>query len=207
MPDLMGGFEYTWPIYLTAVVCYLMGSVPWGLLLTAMAGYGDIRKQGSGSIGATNVLRTGNKMLAAVTVLLDAGKGWAATFFAWQVGGPDFAVVAAVAVVLGHMFPVWLKFRGGKGVATGAGVLLGLAWLPFLICCGVWLLVVLLTRISSVAGMASAVAAPIAMWFVLHDMQYVQATGLIAILIVLRHHANIARLLKGQEPRIGRKGP
>ena len=198
MPDLMGGFEYTWPIYLTAVVCYLMGSVPWGLLLTAMAGYGDIRKQGSGSIGATNVLRTGNKMLAAVTVLLDAGKGWAATFFAWQVGGTDFAVVAAVTVVLGHMFPVWLKFRGGKGVATGAGVLLGLAWLPFLICCGVWLLVVLLTRISSVAGMASAVAAPIAMWFVLHDMQYVQATGLIAILIVLRHHANIARLLKGQ---------
>ena len=207
MPDLMGGFEYTWPIYLTGFVCYLMGSVPWGLLLTAMAGYGDIRKQGSGSIGATNVLRTGNKTLAAVTVLLDAGKGWAATFFAYEVGGPDFAVVAAVTVVLGHMFPVWLKFRGGKGVATGAGVLLGLAWLPFLICCGIWLLVVLLTRISSLGGIASAIAAPVAMWFVLHDMQYAQATGLIVVLILIRHHANIARLLKGQEPRIGRKSP
>jgi len=207
MPDLMGGFEHTWPIYLTAVVCYLMGAVPWGLLLTAMAGYGDIRKQGSGSIGATNVLRTGNKVLAALTVLLDAGKGWAATFFAYQVGGPDYAVVAGVAVVVGHMFPVWLGFRGGKGVATGAGVMLGLAWLPFLICCAAWIVVVLLTRISSLAGMASALAAPIAIWFVLHDVQYVEATGLIAALIVLRHHANIARLLKGQEPRIGRKSP
>lgn len=207
MPNLMGGFEYTWPIYLTAVVCYLMGSVPWGLLLTAMAGYGDIRKQGSGSIGATNVLRTGNKVLAAVTVLLDAGKGWAATFFAWHVGGPDFAVVAAVSVVIGHLFPIWLRFRGGKGVATGAGVMLGLAWLPFLICCAIWLLVALLTRISSLAGMASAVAAPIAIWFLLHDVQYVQATALIAVLILIRHHANIGRLLKGQEPRIGRKGP
>ena len=102
------------------------------------------------------------------------------------------------------MFPVWLKFRGGKGVATGAGVLLGLAWLPFLICCGIWLLVVLLTRISSLAGMASAVTAPIAMWFVLHDMQYVQVTALIAVLVVLRHHANIRRLLRGEEPRIGK---
>jgi glycerol-3-phosphate acyltransferase PlsY len=207
MPDLMGGFAYAWPIYLTAVVCYLMGAVPWGLLLTAMAGYGDIRKQGSGSIGATNVLRTGNKVLAAITVLLDAGKGWAATFFAYQVGGPDFAVVAAVAVVLGHMFPVWLGFRGGKGVATGAGVLLGLAWLPFLICAALWLVIALVTRISSLAGMASAVAAPIAMWFVLHDAQYAQVMGLLAVLILIRHHANIGRLLKGQEPRIGQKSP
>ena len=207
MPDLMGGFAYTWPIYLTAVVCYLMGAVPWGLLLTAMAGYGDIRKQGSGSIGATNVLRTGNKALAAITVLLDAGKGWVATFFAYQVSGPDFAVVAAVAVVLGHMFPVWLGFRGGKGVATGAGALLGLAWLPFLICAALWLVIALVTRISSLAGMASAIAAPIAMWFVLHDAQYAQVMGLLAVLILIRHHTNIRRLLKGQEPRIGQKSP
>ncbi len=207
MPDLMGGFEYTWPIYLTALVCYLMGAVPWGLLLTAMAGYGDIRKQGSGNIGTTNVLRTGNKVLAAATLLLDAGKGAAATLGAYAVGGPDFAVVAAVAVIMGHMFPIWLGFRGGKGVATNLGAVLGLAWLPGVICCATWLVVAGIFRISSLAGMASAVAGPIAIWFITRDVQYVQATAVIAVLVLIRHHANITRLLKGQEPRIGRKGP
>ena len=207
MPDLMGGFAYTWPIYLTAVVCYLMGAVPWGLLLTAMAGYGDIRKQGSGNIGTTNVLRTTNKVLAGATLLLDGGKGLIATLGAFAVGGPDFAVVAAVTVVLGHMFPIWLGFRGGKAVATNLGVVLALGWLPGVICCATWLIVAGIFRISSVAGMASAIVGPIAIWFVLHDAQYVQATALIALLVVVRHHANIGRLLKGQEPRIGQKSP
>jgi len=199
--------DLSWPIAITAVACYLMGAVPWGLLLTAMAGYGDIRKQGSGNIGTTNVLRTSNRWLAGLTLLLDAGKGWLATFGAWHVGGPDFAVVAAVAVVLGHMFPIWLGFRGGKAVATNLGVVLALAWLPCAICCATWLAVAALTRISSVAGMASAVAAPVAMWFVTDDAQYTQVTAVLAVLIVLRHHANIRRLLRREEPRIGQKTP
>ena len=191
------------PLALCALACYLVGSVPWGLLLTAIAGHGDIRKQGSGNIGATNVLRTGNKALAALTVLLDGGKGFVATFFAYRVGGPEFAAVAAIAVIVGHMFPVWLGFRGGKGVATRLGLVLGLAWLPFVICAAVWLVVAGLTRFSSLAGMACAVAAPIAIWLVTKDALYTQATIVTAALVVLRHHANIRRLLKGTEPRIG----
>lgn len=205
MPDLIGGFEFTWPIVLTAIVCYLMGAVPWGLLLTAVAGYGDIRKQGSGNIGTTNVLRTGNKVLAALTLLLDGGKGWVTVFGAFHLGGQEFAVVAAVAVVLGHMFPVWLGFRGGKGVATNLGVVMGLAWLPGVLCCVAWLAVAGATRVSSLAGMASAIAGPIAIWFISGNPLYAQVTAVIAGLIVVRHHANIRRLLKGEEPRIGKK--
>jgi len=204
MPDLMGGLAFTWPVFVTAAVCYLVGAVPWGLLLTAIAGYGDIRQQGSGNIGATNVLRTSNKGLAALTVLLDGGKGLAAVLGAFEVGGPDYAVVGGLAAVLGHMFPAWLGFRGGKAVATTLGVVLGLAWMPGLVCCATWLIVAAITRISSLAGMASAIAAPVAIWLLTHDMQYTQATALIALLVVARHHANIRRLLRGEEPRIGR---
>src|SRR5579885_3795086 len=123
MPGLLGGFDYTWPYYLGAALGYLLGSIPFGLLLTRAAGLGDIRRIGSGNIGATNVLRTGRRGLAAATLLLDAGKGALAVAVAWKFG-PSFAAAAALAAVLGHVFPVWLRFKGGKGVATSAGVLL-----------------------------------------------------------------------------------
>ena len=197
---------FLWPLALCAVVAYLVGAVPWGWLLAAMAGHGDLRRRGSGNIGATNALRTGGRALAAATLVLDAGKGALATIAGYRVGGPDFAVAAALAVVLGHMFPVWLRFRGGKGVATTLGLTLGLAWLPGLLCCLAWLAVAGATRVSSLAGMASAVAAPVALWFVARDAHYAQAATLIALAVLLRHHANLRRLLKGEEPRIGR-GP
>jgi len=198
----LGDFAYVWPYYAAALVAYLLGSIPFGLVLTRLAGLGDVRQIGSGSIGATNVLRTGNKTLAALTVLLDGGKGALAVLIA-HTFGPDFAVIAGGAAVIGHLFPVWLRFRGGKGVATALGVWLAIAWPVGVAACATWLAVAALTRYSSLASLVAVVAAPVYAHF-LADAQRMQLGLLLAILVVLRHHANIRRLLSGREPKIGR---
>jgi glycerol-3-phosphate acyltransferase PlsY len=186
---------------LSAVVGYLLGSIPFGLLLTRLAGMGDIRAIGSGNIGATNVLRTGNKGLAALTLLLDGGKGAAAALLMGQ-WGPDYALLAGLFAVVGHDFPIWLKFRGGKGVATTIGVLLALAWPVGLIACGVWLATALIFRISSLAALVALAVSPLAMVWLADGSRAVIA-ALLALLAFARHHANIRRLLKGEEPKIG----
>jgi acyl phosphate:glycerol-3-phosphate acyltransferase len=187
---------------LALLLGYTLGSVPFGLLLAKVAGKGDIRQVGSGNIGATNVLRTGNKWLAAAVLLLDLGKGLAAVVLAehlWPATGGG----AALGAVLGHCFPVWLRFRGGKGVATAAGVCFGLGWLIGAIYAGVWLGLLAITRISSLAGMSAAVAAPVA---VLALGGYVHLPlVVVAVIIIVQHRANIARLRAGTEPKIGKK--
>jgi glycerol-3-phosphate acyltransferase PlsY len=182
---------------------YLLGSIPFGLLLTRAAGLGDIRKVGSGNIGATNVLRTGRKELAAATLLLDALKGFAAVWVAHQVGELA-AVGAAAGAVLGHMFPVWLSFKGGKGMATTLGVMWGLAWPVGAIACAAWLVFAAIFRYSSLATLLSAVVAAIAAWF-LADPRAATLLTLLVPLVWARHHANISRLLKGTEPKIGQR--
>jgi len=186
---------------LVAVAGYLLGSIPFGLVLTRVAGLGDIRKIGSGNIGATNVLRTGNKGLAAATLLLDAGKGAVAVLIAGYFLGPDAAIMAGGGAFLGHLFPVWLKFRGGKGVATTLGILLAIAWQVGLIACAVWLIVALLLRYSSLAALIAVAAAPVAAWFVASWQIAVFALFLAAV-VWIRHRENIGRLLKGQESKI-----
>jgi glycerol-3-phosphate acyltransferase PlsY len=204
MPDPIS-WEFAWPYLLAALVGgYLLGSIPFGLVLTRMAGLGDVRKIGSGNIGATNVLRTGHKGLAAATLLLDGGKGAAAVLLA-KLWGPDMALVAGFGAVVGHLFPVWLAFKGGKGVATTLGVLLALSPLLGAASCLAWLLVAAVFRYSSLAALVAVAAAPVISWFLLADLQMVQLTGALAVLVWLRHHENIRRLLSGQEPRIGRK--
>jgi glycerol-3-phosphate acyltransferase PlsY len=184
---------------------YLLGSLPFGIVLARLFGLGDLRSLGSGNIGATNVLRTGRKDLAAATLLLDAGKGAAAVLIAREIGGPDTALMAALGAVLGHLFPVWLKFRGGKGVATTLGVLWALAWPVGLAACLTWLAVAALLRYSSLSSLAATAASPLYAWAFMADLQLVEMTVILAALIWLRHHANLRRLLKGEEPRIGRK--
>ncbi len=180
---------------------YLCGSIPFGLLITKVAGTGDIRNIGSGNIGATNVLRTGNKALAALTLVLDAGKGAAAVLVAKQFG-PDMAAIAAVFAFLGHLFPVWLGFKGGKGVATAGGILLAYAWPVGLAALATWLLVVVATRYSSLAALSACVLAPVYAWLFTREMQPTEVVLFLAAVIILRHHANIRRLLSGQESRI-----
>ena len=185
---------------------YLLGSVPWGLLLTRAAGLGDIRRIGSGNIGATNVLRTGNKVLAAATLALDLGKGVAALLLAAALWGEVPGLVAGFGAMLGHAFPVWLGFRGGKGVATGGGVLIAAAWWLGLATLAVWLAVALATRISSAGALAACVAAPvIALLAGRVDLALFSAG--IAVLVAWRHRPNIARLLAGTEPRFGGRKP
>jgi glycerol-3-phosphate acyltransferase PlsY len=184
---------------------YLFGSVPFGLLLTRLAGLGDIRAIGSGSIGATNVLRTGNKGLAAATLLLDAGKGAFAVGVFRYLGPPDAALWAGLGAVLGHLFPVWLAFKGGKGVATGLGVLLATAWPVAAIAGATWLIVAAVARISSLASLVATAVAPLAALF-LTSNKIAWMTLAIAVLIIARHHENIHRLMSGTEPRIGRRG-
>ena len=180
---------------------YLLGSIPFGLLLTRLAGLGDIRAIGSGNIGATNVLRTGNKALAAATLLLDFLKGAAAVWLARRLF-PGMEGLAAVAVVLGHCHPVWLGFRGGKGVATALGAFLALAWPVFVAAGLVWLVAAKLTRISSAGALAGIAAAVLTAWIVGGSEIGLPVTA-IALLVAARHHANIRRLLAGTEPRIG----
>lgn len=201
MVDPLGDWSYTWPFLAALVAGYLVGSIPFGLLLTRLAGLGDIRHIGSGSIGATNVLRTGNKLLAALTLILDGGKGAAAVLAAGTLG-QDIAVLAGGGAVLGHCLPLWLKFKGGKGVATFLGTLLALAPLAGLAACLTWLAVAGLSRYSSVASLITVAAAPAyAYW--LADWQRMELAAALALLIMLRHHGNIRRLLGGSESRIG----
>ncbi|WP_284125135.1 glycerol-3-phosphate 1-O-acyltransferase PlsY [Parerythrobacter aestuarii] len=195
--------DYNLDPSLAALLGYAFGSIPFGLLLTKMAGLGDVRNIGSGNIGATNVLRTGNKGLAAVTLLLDLAKGFIPVFLAWQWFQNDIGW-AALGAVVGHCFPVWLGFKGGKGVATNAGVCFGLGWQIGLAYAVVWLGMLAVTRISSVAGMTSVIAAAGAAWY-FDRPTFVPPLVLIALLIIWLHRANIGRLLKGEEPKVGSK--
>jgi len=189
---------------LVLLLGYLLGSIPFGLLLTKIAGLGDIRGIGSGNIGATNVLRTGRKGLAAATLILDAVKGAAAVLLARQVvDDPDIALLAGLAAVLGHLFPVWLRFKGGKGVATGLGVLLAASWPIGVAACAVWLLVAATARLSSLAALAAFASAP-CVALIVEEFSVVKLSFTIAVLVFVRHQANIRRLLAGTEPRIGR---
>ena len=182
---------------------YFLGSIPFGLVLAWIGGYGDIRKIGSGNIGATNVLRTGNKPLAAATLLLDSGKGGAAVLI-FATLGIEAALIAGLAAVLGHNFPIWLKFRGGKGVATTLGTLIAAAWPVGLLSCVTWLACAAIFRISSLAALIALAASPFfALW--LEGWQVTALASALATLAIIRHHANIGRILKGQEPRIGGK--
>jgi glycerol-3-phosphate acyltransferase PlsY len=189
-----------------ALAAYLLGSIPFGLILTRLAGLGDIRQVGSGNIGATNVLRTGRRGLAAGTLLLDGAKGALAVQAAALLAGAQWAPLAAMASVVGHCFPVWLKFRGGKGVATGLGVLLALDWRVGVAACVIWLLVALVTRISSAAALSAFAVAPF-LAAVLSPSYWWVAPAIVALLVWWRHSANIARLMAGTEPRIGSKTP
>ena len=186
-----------------AVIGYLLGSIPWGLVLSRLAGHGDIRRIGSGNIGATNVLRSGDKGLAALTLLLDAAKGMLAVAIG-QRWGETAALSAAGAAVIGHMFPCWLGFRGGKGVATALGVITVLVWPVALAAAVVWLAVALLCRYSSLAALV-AVAAAAALAALVADKRLAAVAIGIAVLVVLRHHGNIRRLIAGSESRISFK--
>ena len=199
--------EFTSPplaLLIVAGLAYLLGSVPFGVLITRAMGLGDLRQIGSGNIGATNVLRTGNKGAAAATLILDAAKGGVAVLIARAMVGPDAAQVAALAAFLGHLYPVWLGFRGGKGVATFLGTLLALAWPVGLAACATWAATAALTRISSLSALVAAALAPV--WLLLlGQSRMVALVATLAALVFLRHAANIARLRAGTEPKIGSK--
>lgn len=204
MPDPIS-WEHAAPYLLAALAGgYLLGSLPFGVIVTRLAGLGDLRTMGSGNIGTTNVLRTGRKDLAAATLLLDAGKGAAAVLLA-AAHGPDTALMAALGAVLGHLFPVWLRFRGGKGVATTFGVFLALAWPVGLAACATWLLVALVGRISSLSALVATALSPLYAWLIREDLQLAEMCAILAVLVWIRHWQNIARLIRGQEPKIGRK--
>jgi len=188
---------------IAAVLGYLCGSIPFGLLLTRAAGLGDIRSIGSGNIGATNVLRTGNKGLAVATAVLDAAKGAVPVLIAQQLWGLEPALLAAIGAFLGHVFPVWLRFKGGKGVATYIGVLLGLSWIVGLIFCAVWLVIAFAQRLSSLAALTAAATAPIFTYVVTGNTLTTVTTILISLLLIVRHWGNIGRLIQGTEPKIG----
>lgn len=187
-------------IAMGAAIGYLLGSIPFGLVLTWLAGLGDIRQIGSGNIGATNVLRTGNKWLAGLTLLLDLAKGFAACLIG-AIWGADAMLAAAGAVILGHMFPVWLGFRGGKAVATALGVLLAIAWPLAIVAAALWLVTAIVFHYSSLAALVAAVVSAIAAAFIVEPARAGLIAG-IALLIILRHHENIRRLIDGSESRI-----
>jgi acyl phosphate:glycerol-3-phosphate acyltransferase len=191
-------------LVLAAILGYVLGSIPFGLLLTRAAGLGDIRSIGSGNIGATNVLRTGNKKLAAATLLLDAAKGAVAVLLARKLFGETPAMAAGVAAFLGHIYPVWLGFKGGKGVATYLGVLIALAWQLALLFALLWIVIAMVGRISSLAAIVATIAVPIAAW-IWADRALAVAVTLMSVVVLLKHRANIERLLAGEEPRIGSK--
>lgn len=192
------------PAVLALCLGYLLGSLPFGVVLTRLAGLGDVRAIGSGNIGATNVLRTGNKALAFITVLLDGGKGAAAYGLA-LLFAPEAAILAGAAAFLGHLYPVYIGFKGGKGVATFLGLMLAAAWPVGLACAAIWLLVALTLRISSLAALVSAAASPVLAWF-LAPQEVVILAGALAIAIFIKHETNIRRLLRGEEPKIGERG-
>lgn len=189
---------------LVAVLAYLLGSVPFGVVITRVMGLGDLRAIGSGNIGATNVLRTGNKAAALATLLLDAAKGGIAVLIARSAVGEDAAQLAGLAAFLGHLFPVWLGFKGGKGVATFLGILLALAWPVGLAACATWAVTAAVTRISSLSALAAAALS--GLWvFVFNQGQMVLLVFVLTVLVYVRHWANIQRLKAGTEPKIGAK--
>ena len=197
------------PLFVLAVCLvggYLLGSVPFGVLATRFGGAGDVRKIGSGNIGATNVLRTGRKDLAAITLIGDAGKGALAVLLARALWGETAGALAGGAAFLGHLFPIWLGFKGGKGVATALGIMLAAAWPVGLLALATWAIVLSACRISSLSALVASALAPIYAVLV-HAPPPVRWLILFAaVLVVLRHRANIARLMGGQEPKLGRKG-
>lgn len=200
LPDLISSPA---ALLATALLAYLLGSVPFGIVIARLFGLGDLRQIGSGNIGATNVLRTGNKPAAALTLVLDAAKGAVAVLIARAALGEDAAQIAGFAAFLGHCFPVWLGFRGGKGVATFLGTLIALAWPVGLAACATWLVVAALLRISSLAALVAAATAPV--WALLLGHGALAALcAALAALVLLRHRPNIERLLAGTEPRIGK---
>ncbi|NEI69664.1 glycerol-3-phosphate 1-O-acyltransferase PlsY [Rhizobium lusitanum] len=187
------------------VIGYLLGSIPFGLLLTRMAGLGDVRNIGSGNIGATNVLRTGHKGLAAATLLLDAFKGTAAVLIVAHFFGEDAGVLAGFAAFIGHIFPVWIGFKGGKGVATYLGILLGLAPLMALIFAIIWLVIAFTTRYSSLSALVATLVIPVVLWILGVD-KIAAVMALMTVISWYKHRANIARLTAGTEGKIGAKG-
>ena len=193
------------PYYSVALVFgYLLGSIPFGVILTRLAGTGDLRSIGSGNIGATNVLRTGNRALAAATLAGDILKGTAAVVIMEQLWGRDLAILAALGAFLGHLFPVWLRFRGGKGVATYIGLLLGLAlWIGTAAFCGLWAVVAAVSRYSSLAALLASAGTPVLLWLN-GDRQEAQLFALLSLLLWLKHAGNIRRLVSGTEGKIGR---
>ncbi|MCB9958073.1 MAG: glycerol-3-phosphate 1-O-acyltransferase PlsY [Rhodospirillaceae bacterium] len=209
------GWQEAWP-YLAIAVCggYLLGSIPFGLVLTRLAGLGDVRKIGSGNIGMTNVLRTGRKDLAAFTLLLDAGKGALAVFCGYWWINQDYAVLAGLGAFLGHLFPIWLLFRGGKGVATGAGILFALSW-PVGVLAGLtWLLVAVVTRYASLSALVACALAPVYAYAISQvevagtyfaDAQRTQFFIVLAVLVWFAHRGNIVRLVSGTERKLGEK--
>ncbi|PZQ47442.1 MAG: acyl-phosphate glycerol 3-phosphate acyltransferase [Micavibrio aeruginosavorus] len=184
---------------------YLLGSIPFGLVLTRLAGYGDIRNIGSGNIGATNVLRTGNKPLALATLLLDSGKGAIAVAIALYFADFNIALITGFAALVGHLFPVWLKFKGGKGVATTLGTLLALQPVIGAAVCGAWLLTAVTTRYSSLSAIVAIASAPPIAHFLYHDANLTGFCGFVALLVIMKHRANIERLIRKEEPKIGQK--
>jgi acyl phosphate:glycerol-3-phosphate acyltransferase len=186
------------------IIGYLLGSIPFGLILTRLAGTPDLRSIGSGNIGATNVLRTGRKGLAAVTLICDMLKGTAAVLIAGYCGGPDAAMLAALGAFLGHLFPVWLKFKGGKGVAVYIGVLIGLFWPAAILFCVLWIATAVTTRYSSLSALVASVVTPIFLWWFGH-LALALLFAVLTLLLFYMHRANIARLQAGTEGRIGQK--
>jgi acyl phosphate:glycerol-3-phosphate acyltransferase len=187
------------------IIGYLLGSIPFGLLLTKLAGTQDLRSIGSGSIGATNVLRTGHKGLAAATLLLDALKGTAAVVIGGYFGGPDAAMLAGLGAFLGHLFPVWLKFKGGKGVAVYIGILLGLFWPAAIVFCLIWLAMAFSFRYSSLAALVASFVTPLFLWWFGHPA-LASLFVVLTLLVFYAHRENIKRLQSGTESRIGQKG-
>jgi acyl phosphate:glycerol-3-phosphate acyltransferase len=186
------------------ILGYLLGSIPFGLILTRLAGTPDLRSIGSGNIGATNVLRTGRKGLAAATLICDMLKGTLAVLIAGYFGGPDTAMLAALGAFLGHLFPVWLKFKGGKGVAVYIGVLIGLFWPAAILFCVLWIATAAATRYSSLSALVASVVTPIFLWWFGH-LALAALFAVLTILLFYMHRANIARLRAGTETRIGQK--
>ncbi|MGE7467849.1 glycerol-3-phosphate 1-O-acyltransferase PlsY [Bosea sp. NPDC003192] len=201
-------WAYPSPMGLAALVLgYLFGSIPFGIILTRLTGGPDLRTIGSGNIGATNVLRTGNKKLAALTLLGDMLKGTVAVLLAgWLFGGKSAALAAGLGAFIGHLFPVWLRFKGGKGVATFLGILIGLKWSIALIFAAIWLSIAYLSKYSSLSALIASLLTPLLLWFWIRDAQAAGLMAILALLLWFMHRENIARLLSGREGKIGQKG-